>query len=307
MVRVRNLVVALTTIRQGRGALTLVGAGLIFIAGLIHLLLTPEHFEEATYLGMLFAADFVGAAIAAFGIYQGHRWGWLLGASVALGAFVSYIFDGTVGLPGVEGHHFLEPVGIITKAVEALFLGLCVFKLMEFVRWAPVSSLAAALTVTGLGAALALPALAADPAPAGDEASAGKGKGRMAGWQFRWKATSPAIHLGDQYDLVVTNTGEEDQRARIRTVIMDHANKTNTPVIDEPVELAPGEERELTTLNEYGTANQFNTIIGSETQDLGLAVKVTDAEGTEIARFNERAFLIQEGGKKKAKAKAHDH
>ncbi len=306
MVRVRNLVVALTTIRRGRGALTLGGAGLILAAGLIHLLLTREHFEEATYLGVLFAADFVGAAVAAFGIYQGHRWGWLLGASVALGAFVSYIFDGTVGLPGVEGHHFLEPVGIITKAVEALFLGLCVFKLMEFVRWAPVSGLAAVLTVTGLGAALAVPALAADPAPAGDGASAGKGKG-MAGWQFRWKATSPAIHLGDQYDLVVTNTGEEDQRARIRTVIMDHANKTNTPVIDESVELAPGEERELTTLNEYGTANHFNTIIGSETQDLGLAVKVTDAEGTEIARFNERAFLVQEGGKQKAKAKPHDH
>ena len=305
--RVRDLVVALTTIRQGRGAPTLVGAVLIFIAGLIHLLLTREHFEEATYLGVLFAADFVGAAIAAFGIYQGQRWGWLLGASVAVGAFVSYIFDGTVGLPGVEGHHFLEPVGIITKAVEALFLGLCVFKLMEFVRWAPVSGLAAALTVTGLGAALTVPALAADPAPAGDGASAGKGKGGMAGWQFRWKATSPAIHLGDQYHLVVTNTGEEGQQARIRTVIMDHANKTNTPVIDEAVELAPGEERELTTLNEYGTANHFNTIIGSETQDLGLAVKVTDAEGTEIARFNERAFLIQEGGKKKAKAKAHDH
>lgn len=280
---------------------------MIFVAGLIHLLLTREHFEEATYLGVLFAADFVGAAVAAFGIYQGHRWGWVLGALVALGAFVSYIFDGAVGLPGVEGHHFLEPVGIIAKTVEALFLGLCVFKLMEFVRWAPVSGLAAALTVTGLGAALALPALAADPPPAGDEAPAGKGKQKMAGWQFRWKATSPAIHLGDQYDLVVTNTGEEDQRARIRTIIMDHANKTNTPVIDEPVELAPGEEREFTTVNEYGTANHFNTIIGSETQDLGLAVKVTDAEGTEIARFNERAFLVQEGGKKKAKAKAHDH
>jgi len=68
------------------------------------------------------------------------------------------------------------------------------------------------------------------------------------------------------------------------------------------------EERRLTTVNEYGAANHFNTIIGSETEDLGLSVAVTDDEGAEIARYNERAFLIEEGqGKGKGKSKEDNH
>ena len=125
----------------------------------------------------------------------------------------------------------------------------------------------------------------------------------MTGWPVHWKATSPAIHKGDQYTLVMKNTGEETQETRIRTVIMDHRNHTNTDVVDEKVELAPGEEREFTAANDYGTANHFKTDIGSETQDLGLAVKVTDSAGKETARFNEGAFLIQQGTKAKGKAK----
>ncbi len=315
MGRVRNLLGALATARESRGPLDLVGAGLILASGLIHLLLTREHFEEATYLGLLFLADFAGAAVAAFGIYRRYRWGWLLGALVAAGAFTLYVLSETGGLPGVEGHHTLEPLGLITKMLEALFLALWVFKLAGYVRWAPTSGLAAALTVVALGAAalVAVPSLAEDSAVASDDkASAAKGKdkaqNKMAGWSHRWKATSPGIHLGDQYDLLVSNKSDEDQRAQIRTMIMDHANKVNTPVIDEALELEPGEERKLTTTNEYGTANHFNTIIGSETEDLGLSVAVTDDEGTEIARYNERAFLIQEGkGKAKGKSKDDDH
>jgi hypothetical protein len=54
---------------------TLAGAGLI--------LLTPQHFAETAYLGTLFLANFVGSALAAFGINRGLRWGWALGALVA--------------------------------------------------------------------------------------------------------------------------------------------------------------------------------------------------------------------------------
>jgi hypothetical protein len=149
-----------------------------------------------------------------------------------------------------------------------------------------------------LGAAA--PALADEP-----------GGKKMPGWSVRWKATSPAIHEGDQYTLLMTNTSEEVQEARVRTVIMDHSNHINTDVVDEQVELAPGEEREFTAVNDYGVANHFNTIIGSETRDLGLAVSVVDAEGTETARFNEKAFLAQEGkakgGAKGKAAEAHGH
>ena len=150
------------------------------------------------------------------------------------------------------------------------------------------------------------------PAVLADEPSGG-GK-KMPGWPLRWKATSPAIHEGDRYTLVMKNTTEEDQEAQVRTVIMDHRNHTNTDVIDEQVELAPGEEHEFTATNDYGTANHFNTIVGSETRDLDLAVSVTDSEGTETARFNDGAFLIQEGkgakgndAKAKAEPKGHSH
>src|ERR687889_1395449 len=148
------------------------------------------------------------------------------------------------------------------------------------------------------------------PAVLADEPSVAKGK--MGGMPFRWKATSPAIHEGDRYTLVMKNTTEEEQEARVRTVIMDHGNHTNTDVIDEQMELAPGEEREFTASNDYGDANHFNTIIGSETRDLDLAVSVTDSAGEETARFTDKAFLVQEGqrgkgAKAKAKAGAEGH
>jgi len=293
------------------------GAVLILVSGLIHLVLSPEHFEEATYLGRLFLVDFAGAAVAAWGIYRGQRWGWLLGAVVALGAFVAYLIDGTLGLPGVEGHHFLEPVGVIAKAVEGLFLVLYALKSTESFaaarRWTLVSALAAVLLVVpGLALALGLPGITPARAESSSCASTpvvDNDQKKMLGWPLRWKATSPAIQEGDRYSLVVKNPGEEAQQARIRTVIMDHRNHTNTNVINEDLELAPGEQCELTAVNDYGPANHFNTIIGSETEDLDLAVTVADAAGEETARFSDRAFMVEEGkakGKGKAKDKAHD-
>src|SRR5688572_22567811 len=135
--------------QRARGALTLAGAGLILGAGLIHLVLTPEHLKEAPYLGLLFLADFVGAATAAFGILRGRRWGWALGALVAGGAYALYFINGTVGLPGVEEGHLIEPVGLLAKTVEALFLLLCAFALTRGLaprgRWAVFAATVAAL------------------------------------------------------------------------------------------------------------------------------------------------------------------
>jgi hypothetical protein len=158
------------------------------------------------------------------------------------------------------------------------------------------------LVMLGMLLVIAMPVLADD---------AGDGKGKMGGLPIHWKATSPAIQKGDQYNLTMTNTGEEAQKAQVSTVIMDHRNHTNTDVVDEQVELGPGEERELTAVNDYGTANHFNTLIGSETRNLDLAVKITDAAGTETARYNDAAFMVQEGvgakGRAKAKAGGHSH
>ncbi len=111
---------------------------------------------------------------------------------------------------------------------------------------------------------------------------------------IRWKAASSTTHSGDRYSLVVKNTGEEDQRARVRSMIVDSGTRTKTTAVDERVKLAPGEEQEFTAVNDYGTADRFRTVLRSETQDLALSVQVTDAAGMETSRLDEEAFLIQE-------------
>jgi len=111
-----------------------VGAGIsvIVIVGLIHLVGVPEDLEEAPYQGFLFLANFFGAVVAAIGIYRGRSWGWRLGALVSVGAFVGYVISRTTGLPGLPvEEEWLEPLGLLSLLVEALFVGLY---LMIFVR-----------------------------------------------------------------------------------------------------------------------------------------------------------------------------
>ena len=113
----------------GRGGLVpdlLVGAGisLIVIVGLIHLINSPGDLEEGAYTGVLYLANFVGALAAAVGIYWGQRWGWVLGFLVAGGAFAAYVISRTVGLPGLPVEtEWLEPLGVLSLVVEALFVG----------------------------------------------------------------------------------------------------------------------------------------------------------------------------------------
>ena len=107
------------------GKLAWGGISLIAMVGLIHLLEAPEDLEEATYLGLLFVGNFIGAVVAAAGIYWNRSWGWGLGALVAGGAFVGYVISRTVGLPGLPVEEWLEPIGILSLLVEGLFVGLC--------------------------------------------------------------------------------------------------------------------------------------------------------------------------------------
>ena len=113
---------------------TLVGAGisLIVIVGFIHLINSPEDLEEGSYTGLLYLANFFGAILAAIGIYRGRSWGWSLGALVSVGAFVGYVISRTIGLPGLAvEEEWLEPLGLLSLLVEALFVGL---SLTVFVR-----------------------------------------------------------------------------------------------------------------------------------------------------------------------------
>jgi hypothetical protein len=110
---------------SGSGRLVGAGISLIVIVGLIHLINSPGDLEEGAYTGLLYLANFVGALTAAIGIYRGRSWGWSLGALVSVGAFAGYVISRTVGLPGLGvEEEWLEPLGVLSLIVEALFVGL---------------------------------------------------------------------------------------------------------------------------------------------------------------------------------------
>ncbi len=111
------------------GKLAWMGISSIIVVGLIHLIEAPEELEEVTYLGLLFIANSLGAIVAAIGIYRSNGWGWSLGALVAGGAFVGYVLSRTTGLPGMPAEEWLEPLGVLSLLVEALFVGLCLANL----------------------------------------------------------------------------------------------------------------------------------------------------------------------------------
>jgi hypothetical protein len=115
---------------QNLGKLRIAGVALISLVGLIHLLVTPEYFGFAAYLGLLIFANFVGSMVSAVGIYQGRVWGWVLGAVMAGGAFLAYIESRTLGLPGLPSWEpFTEPPGLLSLLLEAAFLGLAAYVL----------------------------------------------------------------------------------------------------------------------------------------------------------------------------------
>jgi hypothetical protein len=115
---------------QDLGKLRTAGVALIFLVGLIHLLVTPEYYGFAAYLGLLIFANFVGSVVSAVGIYQGRAWGWWLGVVMAGGAFLAYIESRTLGLPGLPSWEpFTEPPGLLSLLLEAIFVGLAAYVL----------------------------------------------------------------------------------------------------------------------------------------------------------------------------------
>lgn len=102
------------------------GIVLILITGLVHIVDAPGSFQDATYKGLLFAANGIGSLIAAYGISRDDRqWGWGLGLLVAGGALAGYVLSRTVGLPGGltdDIGNWFEPLGVVSMAAEALFV-----------------------------------------------------------------------------------------------------------------------------------------------------------------------------------------
>jgi hypothetical protein len=94
---------------------------LIIEVGLTHYFTADHAYEESWIEGYLFVANFLGAFLAAYGIYRRKTWGWVLGFSVAGGAMLAYIWSRTSGLPRLPPEEWLDPWGITAFIVEGLF------------------------------------------------------------------------------------------------------------------------------------------------------------------------------------------
>jgi hypothetical protein len=114
---------------QAWGKVRIAGVALISLVGLIHLLVTPEYYGFAAYLGLLMIANFAGSVVSAVGIYQARAWGWMLGVVMAAGAFFGYIESRTLGLPGLPSESFTGPVGLFSLLVEGIFMGVAAYVL----------------------------------------------------------------------------------------------------------------------------------------------------------------------------------
>lgn len=99
----------------------------LLATAIIHFVEAPGASSEATYKGILFLLNGIGALVAVVGIMRGvWSWGWLLGAAVAGGAIVGYVASRTIGLPGIpaEPGAWLEPSGVASLLAEGFFVAL---------------------------------------------------------------------------------------------------------------------------------------------------------------------------------------
>lgn len=98
------------------------GIILIIITGIIHFIEAPEYFDEAAYMGLLFVLNGIGSLTAAYGIYKNQKWGWILGLLITGGSILGYIISRTIGMPGVAVKEWADGIGILSLAVECLFV-----------------------------------------------------------------------------------------------------------------------------------------------------------------------------------------
>lgn len=98
------------------------GIILIIVTGIIHFIEVPEYFDEAAYMGVLFVLNGIGSLAAAYGIYKNQKWGWVLGLFIAGGSIIGYAMSRSVGLPNVAVKEWFEAIGILSLAVEGIFV-----------------------------------------------------------------------------------------------------------------------------------------------------------------------------------------
>jgi hypothetical protein len=95
---------------------------LILGIGLLHIMTAQREYDKVAYMGYLFAANFFGGLVAAFGIYHKQVWGWVLGVIIALGSIAGYTWSRTLGMPSMNVEEWGTPYGIVSLTMEAIFI-----------------------------------------------------------------------------------------------------------------------------------------------------------------------------------------
>ena len=104
-------------------ALTLV------VAGAVHIPVTPEHLEEAPYIGYLFIALTVVCFLLALVILVADSTAvWTVSGVVTALALGAYLLSRSVALPqiGDDVGNWLEPLGVVAIVFEGLTVALAV-------------------------------------------------------------------------------------------------------------------------------------------------------------------------------------
>lgn len=121
--------------RSLTGGARLVGAGLLVAIGLVHLVLAPQYYGAAAYVGVLFYLTCAAAWTTALAVVAGVRGAWLAGGLIAAGALVALLASVTVGLPGFTDS-LSAPWAALSLLLEGGFVG--VYLVLALVRRTPL-------------------------------------------------------------------------------------------------------------------------------------------------------------------------
>ena len=155
-------------------------AALCLVAAAAHLLVTPEHLQEARYVGLLFVVlEVVFVVLAALLVLWDSVVVWLAAAMAGAATLTGYAVSRTVGLPelGDDVGNWWEPLGVVCLVDELLIVGLAALAVRSgLVMHAPSAQ---ASRVPGL--ALGLAVLLVGFVATGQAATAQSGSGLLGG------------------------------------------------------------------------------------------------------------------------------
>ena len=112
-----------------RSPLRWVAALTMVVAGAVHIPVTPEHLQEAPYIGYLFIALTVVCFLLALVILVADSAAvWAVSGVVTALALGAYLLSRSVALPQIGGDvgNWLEPLGLVAIVFEGLTIALAV-------------------------------------------------------------------------------------------------------------------------------------------------------------------------------------